>query len=98
MIRRLSMEKRYKIIRCGQLYDGVTAEFKTGQSILVDGPAIAAVGPSVPEPEGAVEIDLRDFQVTPGMIDAHMHMDFIDWHTVREEVYTKMCIRDRCTA
>lgn len=82
------MEKRYKIIRCGRLYDGVTAEFKSGQSILVDGSVIAAVGASVPEPEGALEIDLRDVQVTPGMIDAHMHMDFIDWHTVREEVYT----------
>lgn len=82
------MEKRYKIIRCGRLYDGVTAEFKSGQSILVDGSVVAAVGASVPEPEGALEIDLRDVQVTPGMIDAHMHMDFIDWHTVREEVYT----------
>lgn len=23
------------------------------------------------------------------MIDAHMHMDYFDWHTVREEVYTQ---------
>ena len=23
------------------------------------------------------------------MIDAHMHMDHFDWHTVREEVYTQ---------
>ena len=34
-------------------------------------------------------IDLTDCQVTPGMIDAHMHMDYFDWHTVREEVYTQ---------
>lgn len=81
------MEQRFKIIRCGRLYDGMTEEWKQNQSILTDGPSIAAVGPEVPEPEGAQEIDLRDFQVTPGMIDAHMHMDYIDWHTIREEVY-----------
>ena len=81
------MEQRFKIIRCGRLYDGRTEEWKQNQSILTDGPLIAAVGPEVPEPEGAQEIDLRDFQVTPGMIDAHMHMDYIDWHTIREEVY-----------
>ena len=33
-------------------------------------------------------VDLSDATVTPGMIDAHMHMDYIDWHTIREEVYT----------
>ena len=53
------MKERYKIIRCGQLYDGVTAEWKPGQSILVDGGRIAAVGAQVPEPENALEIDLR---------------------------------------
>ena len=52
------MKERYKIIRCGQLYDGVTAEWKPGQSILVDGGRIAAVGAQVPEPENALEIDL----------------------------------------
>ncbi|EEG52154.1 amidohydrolase family protein, partial [Enterocloster asparagiformis] len=82
------MKERYKIIRCGRLYDGVSAEWKPGQSILVDGGRIAVVGTQVPEPENALEIDLRDCQVTPGMIDAHMHMDYIDWRTVREEVYT----------
>ena len=30
-------------------------------------------------------VDLSDATVTPGMIDAHMHMDYIDWHTIREE-------------
>ena len=81
------MEKRYKILRCGRLYDGVAAEWKEHQSILVEGSRIAAIGAEVPQPENAELIDLTRYQVTPGMIDAHMHMDFFDWHTVREEVY-----------
>lgn len=82
------MKGQYKIIRCGVLYDGITEEWKRNQNILVDGALIAAVGTEIPHPEGAVEIDLSDCQVTPGMIDAHMHMDYIDWHRIREEVYT----------
>lgn len=79
---------KYKIIRCGRLYDGITPEWKENQSILVENDRIAAVGYEIPEPEGAEIIDLSKYQVTPGLIDAHMHMDFFDWHSVREEVYT----------
>ena len=82
------MDAKYKLIRCGLLYDGVTEEWKKNQQILVEGDRIAAVGTSVPVPEGVREVDLTDFQVTPGLIDAHMHMDFFDWHTIREEVYS----------
>ncbi len=83
------MKNRYQILRCGRLYDGVTDEWKSGQSILVDGERIAEVGAEVTEPDGAQVIDLTDCQVTPGLIDAHMHMDYFDWHTIREEVYSQ---------
>ncbi|MCD8084103.1 MAG: amidohydrolase family protein [Clostridiales bacterium] len=67
----------------------MTDEWKSGQSILTDGDRIAEVGVEVTEPEGASVIDLTDCQVTPGLIDAHMHMDYFDWHTIREEVYSQ---------
>ena len=82
------MNRKYTLIRCGRLYDGITEEWMSNQQILVEDDCIAAVGASVPAPEGALEIDLSAYQVTPGLIDAHMHMDFFDWHTVREEVYS----------
>ena len=83
------MNKKYQVLRCGRLYDGVTQEWKSSQSILVEDHLIVEVGSNVSVPEGANVIDLTDCQVTPGMIDAHMHMDYFDWHTVREEVYTQ---------
>lgn len=50
---------------------------------------IAEVGSEVNVPEGTKVIDLSMYQVTPGLIDAHMHMDYFDWHHVREEVYSQ---------
>ena len=52
------MNSKFKRIRCGRLYDGVTEEWKIKWEILIEGDRIAAVGPSVPTPEGTEEIDL----------------------------------------
>ncbi len=75
-------------LKCGKLYNGIDPEWKENWSILVKNDKIEKVGPEFECPESAQMIDLSDAAVTPGMIDAHMHMDYIDWHTIREEVYT----------
>ena len=78
-------ELRYII--CGKLYDGIHDELYEDMKILVEGPKIAAVGADIPRPESAKLIDLKDATVTPGMIDAHVHMDYFDWRDIREESY-----------
>ena len=80
---------KYTYIICGKLYNGIDEEFKEGYKILVKNKKIEAIGRDIPQPETAEVIDLSDATVTPGMIDAHMHMDYIDWHTIREE-YTRL--------
>ncbi|GGP75150.1 amidohydrolase family protein [Saccharothrix coeruleofusca] len=45
--------------------------------VLVVGDRIAAVGPRLPAPDGAVEIDATGGIVMPGMIDTHRHL----WQT-----------------
>ncbi len=49
----------------------------TDADVLVTGDRIAAVGPRLQAPEGALEIDASGGIVMPGMIDTHRHM----WQT-----------------
>ncbi|OJY44692.1 amidohydrolase family protein [Pseudonocardia sp. 73-21] len=49
----------------------------TGHDVLVVDDRIAAIGPRLAVPEGAVEIDATGGIVMPGMIDTHRHM----WQT-----------------
>jgi cytosine/adenosine deaminase-related metal-dependent hydrolase len=44
-----------------------------GGDVLIDDDRIAAIGPGLPAPEGAVVIDARDMIVLPGLINAHVH-------------------------
>ena len=48
------MNKKYQVLRCGRLYDGVTQEWKSGQSILVEDHLIAEVDSEVSVPEVTV--------------------------------------------
>ncbi len=45
--------------------------------VLVTGETIAAIGPSLPVPDGTAEIDASGGILMPGMIDTHRHM----WQT-----------------
>ncbi|MFB4309837.1 amidohydrolase family protein [Actinomadura sp. GTD37] len=45
--------------------------------VLIEGDRITAVGPRLPVPDGAAEIDASGGIVMPGMIDTHRHM----WQT-----------------
>ncbi len=61
-------------IRAGLVVFPDTGKSATNQLLLVEGGKITAVGPSIQVPAGAKTIDLSDYTVLPGLIDAHTHL------------------------
>ncbi len=69
-----SAQERSIAIRAGTLLDGTGANPVRNVLILIDGGRITAVGPDVQIPRHAEVIDLSDYTVLPGFIDAHTHL------------------------
>lgn len=74
------MEKSKYFIECGKFFDGKNEVLKDNIKILTEGEFIVNVGENIKCPNDATKIDLSDLTVTPGLIDAHVHFDFIGPH------------------
>ncbi len=61
-------------VRCGKLiYDAEKAPITNAAVIITDG-QITAVGADLAVPNGATEVDMSNYTVLPGLIDAHIHI------------------------
>jgi imidazolonepropionase-like amidohydrolase len=78
----------YKLIKCGKLYDGIKNELQEDMEILVKDNMIEKVGKTLEHPEETEIIDLSNLQITPGMIDAHVHPMFFDWKSLFTSYHT----------
>ncbi|MBQ9984032.1 MAG: amidohydrolase family protein [Lachnospiraceae bacterium] len=84
----------YTKIICGKLYDGIHDALQENQEILIKDEYIVEVGGRVDAPEECKVIDLSHLTVTPGMIDAHVHMSFFDWREIdKDAVYYSDAMR-----
>lgn len=61
------------VFRNAQIFDGVSAKLSTPQDVLVEGNKIAAIGSKL-SAENAKEVDATGLTLTPGFIDAHVHL------------------------
>ena len=70
------MEKQYYII-CGKFFDGINMELIEDTRIITQGKNILSVGEKLMCPSDAEIVDLSDLTVTPGLIDSHVHYEFV---------------------
>jgi imidazolonepropionase-like amidohydrolase len=61
-------------IRAGHLIDPETGSSAANQVMLVDAGKFTAIGANVAIPQGAEVIDLSQYYVSPGLVDAHNHL------------------------
>jgi imidazolonepropionase-like amidohydrolase len=62
------------VIRAGHLIDSDSGRVLDTQTIVIRDGVIAEVSPTVELPAGARVVDLSEFTVLPGLIDAHTHL------------------------
>ena len=71
------MENNKKFLICGKFFDGKSEVLQENIKIIVEGKYIIAVGKDLKCPNDAEIIDLSYLTVTPGLIDSHVHFDFV---------------------
>jgi len=66
------------VIRAGRLFDSENGIFLPARDIVIKGNLIESVGENLSIPKGAKVVDLRRYTVMPGLIDAHVHLLYLE--------------------
>jgi imidazolonepropionase-like amidohydrolase len=69
-----AMSAQVIAIRAGHLIDPETGIAAANQIILVEAGKFTAIGPNIAIPPNAEVIDLAQYYVSPGLVDAHNHL------------------------
>jgi imidazolonepropionase-like amidohydrolase len=75
------------VIRAGRLIDPETGTAQEGQMIAVKDGLIVEIGATVNAPAGAEVIDLSQYSVLPGLVDAHNHLALTYKKVPENDVY-----------
>ncbi|HKP68881.1 MAG TPA: amidohydrolase family protein [Pyrinomonadaceae bacterium] len=90
----VSTQAQITAIRAGKIVDPETGKVESNQVIIVDGQDIKAVGPNVAVPAGATVVDLSQYTLIPGMMDAHAHLCINMQHKRDANSYYITTLRD----
>jgi imidazolonepropionase-like amidohydrolase len=66
------------VIRAGRMFDSEKGVMLSSRDIIVKGNRIEQVGENLAVPAGAKVVDLRNYTVLPGLIDAHTHLLYLE--------------------
>ncbi len=61
-------------VRCGKLIFDAEKPALTNAIVIITDGKITAVGTGLAVPEGATQVDLSNYAVLPGLVDAHIHI------------------------
>lgn len=70
----LSLTAQVTALRVGHLVNPENGTVANNQIVVIEGGKFTAVGPNVPIPAGAQVVDLSQYWVTQGLVDAHNHL------------------------
>src|SRR5579859_785909 len=82
------------VIHAGHLIDPETGTSTANQMIAVKDGRIVAIGANVAAPEGAETIDLSQYSVLPGLVDAHNHLALTYKKIPENDVYYYTYVQD----
>ena len=70
----VSLSAQVTALRVGHLVNPETGTAAANQIVLIENGKFTAVGPGVAIPAGATTVDLSQYWVSPGLVDAHNHL------------------------
>jgi imidazolonepropionase-like amidohydrolase len=73
----VKMDAGLIVLKNVMLIDGTGAPAKAGQTIILNGSNIQAIGANLAAPSGAKVLDLTGYTVMPGIVGMHNHMFYI---------------------
>src|SRR5512146_2370176 len=79
------MNKQSVIITNANIFNGTSDTLATGMSVLIEGNKIAKIAKSIPASSGATVINAKGCAMTPGLIDAHAHLQ---WNLSPAEMFS----------
>ena len=69
-----SLAAQVTALKAGHLVNPETGTAAANQIVLIENGKFTAIGPNVAIPAGATTVDLSQYYVSPGLVDAHNHL------------------------